>query len=293
MKRIPDVSIIVPNYNSSDLINGALESIVATAGDVPFDVIVIDDASTDGGLALVDEKYKRDPRFIFVQTEKNIGYSAVNIAYDRMHGRYLMTMDTDARLWPGALQALVAFMDTHPNAGAATAHLHYPNGSTQNYNRRLMTPTFAFYTTVIGRFIDKYLLGLRYYKSYHYDDLDTSRVFEIEEPVTASLILRREALGPYIIDPDLHIFVDVDLCRRIYDRGYKVYLVPGANTTHFKSAAASKRPIAWTERKYYEGLQIYFEKHYPASAPLMAVVLWVDRVMRSFLIRTVGRAPMR
>ena len=54
---------------------------------------------------------KRDPRFIFVQTEKNIGYSVVNIAYDRMHGRYLMTMDTDARLWPGALQALVAFMD--------------------------------------------------------------------------------------------------------------------------------------------------------------------------------------
>lgn len=293
MKSAPHVSIIVPNYNSSDLINGALESIVETAGDVPFDVMVIDDASTDGGFALVDEKYKNDPRFTFVQTEKNIGYSAVNIAYDRMHGRYLMTMDTDARLWPGALLALVTFMDTHPNAGAATAHLHYPNGSTQNYNRRLMTPTFAFYTTVIGRFIDKYLLGLRYYKSYHYDDLDTSRVFEIEEPVTASLILRREAIGPYIIDPNLHIFVDVDLCRRIYDRGYKVYLVPGANTTHFKSAAANKRPVAWTERKYYDGLQIYLKKHYPSSALLMSVVLWIDRMMRNFLIHTVGRAPMR
>jgi GT2 family glycosyltransferase len=293
MKSVPEVSIIVPNYNSSDLINGALESIVTTANDVTFDVMVIDDFSTDGGLALVDEKYKRDSRFTFVQTEKNIGYSAINIAYDRMHGRYLMTMDTDALLWPGALRALVTFMDTHPHAGAATAHLHYPDGSTQNYNRRLMTPMFAFYTTVIGRFIDKYLLWLRYYKSYHYDDLDTSRVFEIEEPPTASLILRREALGPYIIDPDLHIFVDVDLCRRIYDRGYKVYLVPSANATHSKSASASKRPIAWTERKYYEGLQIYFRKHYPVAAPLMSVILWIDRMMRNFLIHMVGRAPMR
>jgi GT2 family glycosyltransferase len=293
MNDVPEVSIIVPNYNSSDLINGALESIVATAGDVPFDVIVIDDASTDGGLTLVDEKYKRDPRFTFVQIEKNIGYSAVNIALDRMHGRYLMTMDTDALLWPGTLQSLIAFMDTHPHAGAATAHLHYPDGSTQNYNRRLVTPMRVFFTTVIGRVIDKYFLGLRNYKSYHYDDLDTTRVFEIEQTAVASLILRHEALGPYIIDPDLHMFVDVDLCRRIYDRGYKIYLVPDANATHSKSAAASKRPFAWQERKYYDGLMIYFKRHYPASVPLMALVLWIDRVMRALLIRTVGRAPMR
>lgn len=294
MKNVPKVSIIVSNYNSSDLINGALESLVSASGDVPFEVILIDDVSTDGGFALVDEKYKRDSRFSFVQCEKHIGFSALNLVLARTSGEYLMTMDTDTRVWPGALQALMTFMDTHPQAGAATANLHYPDGSLQNYHRRLMTPARSFFTTVIGRFIDKYLLGLRNYKSYHYDDLDATRVFEIEQPPTAFFIFRRAALDSYIVDPDFNnVFLDVDLCRRIYNRGYKIYLVPDANVTHIKSVAANKKPNLWRDRQYYRDQLFYFKKHYPAYAPLMAVVLWIDRAMRNLLIRTLGRAPMR
>jgi GT2 family glycosyltransferase len=294
MNDVPEVSIIVSNYNSSDLINGALESLVSTADGVPFEAVIIDDVSTDGGFALVDEKYKRDPRFAFVQCEKHVGFSALNLALARTRGKYLMTLDTDTRVWPGALLALVAFMDTHPQAGAATANLHYPDGSLQNYHRRLMTPLRSFFTTVPGRFIDKYFLGLRNYKSYHYDDLDTTRVFEIEQPPTAFFIFRRAALDAYIVDADFnHVFLDVDLCHRIYGRGYKIYLVPDANVTHIKSAAANKKPNLWRDRQYYKDQLLYFKKHYPAYAPLMAVVLWIDRVMRSFLIHTVGRAPMR
>lgn len=294
MKDVPDVSIIVSNYNSSDLINKALESVVSTAGDVPFEVILIDDASTDGGFALVDEQYRRDPRFTFMQCEKHVGFSALNAALDRTHGKYLMTLDTDALLWPGTLQTLVSFMDAHPEAGGATASLYYPNGSPQNYHRRLMTPRHAFFTTVPGRFIDKYLLGLRNYKSYHYDDLDTSRVFEIEQPPTACLMFRRAPLDSYIVDPDFnHVFLDVDLCRRIYDRGYKIYLVPDAKVTHVKSVAANKKPNLWRDRQYYNDLMTYFKKHHPVSVPLMAIVLWVDRMLRSLLISMLGRAPMR
>jgi GT2 family glycosyltransferase len=294
MKKIPDVSIIVSNYNSSDLINSTLESIVSTAGEVPFEALVFDDASTDGGLALVDETYKKDARFTFLQNKKNVGYcGGLNIAGDRARGAYLMTLDTDARLLPGALRSLVAFMEAHPGAGAATANLSNPDGSTQNYYRRLMTPSAGFFTTVLGRFIDKYLLGLRNYKSYHYYDLDTTRIFELEQVPVACLILRREALGFRIVDPDFLHFGDVDLCRGIYDRGYKIYLVPDAKATHSKSAAFSKKPKAWKEHNYYDSLSLYFKKYYPASAPLMSALLWLDRVMRDILERTVGRAPMR
>lgn len=294
MKGVPIVSIIISNYNSSDLINGTLEPIVSTAGDVQFEVIVIDDVSTDGGFALVDEKYKRDQRFIFIQCEKHVGYSALNVALNRTRGKYLMTLDTDARLWPGALQALVTFLEENPRAGGATASLFYADGSIQNYHRRLMTPMHSFFTTVVGRFIDKYLLGLRNYKSYHYNDLDTTRVFEIEQPPTACFMFRRAALDSYIVDPDFNqVFLDVDLCRRIYNKGYKIYLVPDAKVTHFKSVAANKKPNLWRDIQYYRDQLIYFKKHYPAYATLMALVLWVDRMMRSMLIYTVGRAPMR
>lgn len=294
MTRAPKVSVIVSNYNSSDLINAALESLFSNAGTVSFEVILIDDASTDGGFALVDEKYKKDPRCVFIQCEAHIGFSAMNIGLPRMRGTYLMTLDTDALLWPGALGALVSFMDARPEAGGATASLYYPDGSPQNYHRRLMTPRHAFFTTVPGRFIDKYFLGLRNYKSYHYDDLDTSRVFEIEQPPTASFIFRRALIGPYIVDPAFtQVFLDVDLCRRIYDQGYKIYLVPEAKATHIKSAAANKKPNLWRDRRYYSDQLTYFKKYYPVLAPFMGALLWVDRSLRSLLIRVVGRAPMR
>lgn len=293
MKKDPDISILVSNYNSSSLINGALESIVSTAGDVAFDGMILDDASTDGGLALVDEKYKNDSRFLFVQNEKNVGYHAINVAITTMRGKYLMTLDTDATLLHGTLRSLIVFMDTHPEAGAATGNLHYPDGRVQNYYRRLMTPLYAFYTSVIGRFIDKYFLGLRYYNAYHYQNIDMTRMFEIEQPVVACLILRREAIGAMVMDPDYEHFGDVDLCRRIYDRGYKIYLVPDAKVLHIKSASFNKKTSAWRERKYYAGLATYFKRYYPIRAPYIIAWMCMDRMMRVLLERTVGRAPMR
>ena len=293
MKDSPKVSIIVSNYNTSDLVNGALESIVLTAGDVAYDVMIIDDASTDGGLTRIDGKYKQDRRFTFVQNERNVGFPAMNIARDRMHGTYLMMLDSDARLVSGALRTLLTFMEAHPDAGAATANLHNADGSVQHYYRRLMTPTLGFYTTVLGRFIDKYLLGLRHYKFYHYDHLDTTHDVALEQVPTACLIMRREALGSRIVDPDFHLFVDVDLCHRLYDRGYKVYLVAEALAIHLKSRSFGKRESVWRRREYYRSIGIYFEKHYPLWAPVMRIMLWLDRLMRSCMWHTIGREPIR
>ncbi|HEY4501187.1 MAG TPA: glycosyltransferase [Candidatus Paceibacterota bacterium] len=294
MKSAPDISIVVSCWNASDIVESALESIVATAGDVAVEVTIIDDASTDGGFAHVAEKFKSDTRFTFVKNETNVGISALNIMLERSRAKYILLLDSDARLLPGVLQALLAFMENTPNAGAATGNLHYPNGSLQNYYRRLMTPMRAFFTTVPGRFVDKYFLGLRNYNSYHYQDLDATRVFEIEQPPLSCLILRREALGSRILDPDFStLFIDVDLCRRIYDCGYKIYLVPDAKVTHIKSVDFSRRPRAARNLVFYTGLQSYFNKHYPASALLMSVIMLVDRVLRALMERTIGRAPMR
>lgn len=294
MNRAPEVSIIVSNYNSSDLINGALESVVATAGDVSFEVVLIDDASTDGGFTLVSDVYKQDSRFVFVQNEKNVGYAALNVLQSRLHGEFYMTLDTDARLLPGALQSLVTFMRTHPHAGGATANLRNPDGSTQNYYRRLMTPTRGFYTTVPGRFLDKYFFRLKQYKSYHYDDLDVSRVFEIEQPPTACLMFRPEALDTPVLDSEYRfLFLDVDLCHRIYQKGFKLYLVPDAQVTHIKSVSFGRRTTASRERQYYRDLNVFFKKHYTKMHLFMRALLWVDRVLRMLLERTVGHVPMR
>ncbi len=293
-KKNPTISIVVSSWNAADIIGEALESIVATAGDLHFDVTVIDDASTDGGCANVDAKIKNDPRFSFVRNEVNVGVAALNVMLLRTQAKYIVTLDTDARLKPGALQEMLAFMETHSEAGAVTANLLNPDGSIQFYYRRILTPSFYFFTTPMGRFIDKYLLSLRYYKRYRYVGLDVSDNPELEQPPIACLMLRREILGSYIFDPEFRLFMlDVDLCKRIYDKGYKIYLVSAAKAVHLKTASASKRGKEWLDRELNRSFMLYFKKQYPLSVPWVWVVFTLDHLLRMFLLRTVGREPMR
>jgi GT2 family glycosyltransferase len=292
MKTAPHISIGVSSWNTSNIVEDALQSIVATAGDLDFDVTVIDDASTDGGLAHVEEKFKNDSRFTFLKNNENLGVPSLNIAFERSKSKYFVTFDSDARLMPGTLQMLVAFMENHPESGSATAHLLNADGSTQYYFRRILTPSRFFFTTTMGRLIDKYFLGLRNFNSYRYVGLDLTQNPEVEQLPTACLILRREALTSYIFDPKFRVFMpDVDLAKRLYDSGHKSYLVSEAKVLHLKSQSNSKRGKAWIDAEVSKTAVMYFKKHYPFWFPVMWLVMKLDRFSRFVMLRTIGREP--
>lgn len=295
MRPIPEVSIVVSSWNASDIIEEALDSIVQTAGNLAINVTAIDDASTDGGISKVAEKFKHDVRFSFVVNTVNIGQSALNIMLARSKAKYILTLDTDARLEPGALRTLFDFMERHPEAGAASAKLLNPDGSLQRYYRRILTPVLYIFNTSIGRIFDKYLFGLHYYKRYRYDGLDLAHNPELEQPPIACLIIRRAALAPdtYIFDPQFKLFMlDVDLPKRLYSRGYKVYLVSDAEVVHLKTASASKRGKAWLDRELDRSFMLYFKKHHPYLTPLIWLVHLADGWLRA-LLRIAGHEPSR
>jgi GT2 family glycosyltransferase len=261
---------------------------------VHAEVWVIDNASTDGGFSLVDPIFKNNPLFSFVQNEKNIGLVAFNTIFANTSSKYFLTFDADARLHPKALQSLISFLEENHHAGAVTANLVNADGSLQRYFRRLMTPKLAFYTTVIGRVIDKYFFGLYFYHHYHYQDETLIALTEIEQPSVTCLLLRRGAFGPCVIDPETPFyFTDVGLCKRIYNHGYKIYLLPSAVATHLKSTSFSKMKNVWRTREYYRSLMVYCKKYYPGVAPLLWLILWLDRGLRTVLIHTIGREPIR
>ncbi len=294
MKETPDISIVVLNWNTSYLLTRALESIISAAGDINYEVIVIDNASTDGGFKHVPENIRHNPRFTFIQNEKNLGWAAINIMLEQSHTKYIATIDPDALLRPGALQSLYRFMEEHPEAGAATASLFNPDGSPQLYYRRIMTPSIYFFTTIIGRVIDKYLLNLRRWKQYRYEDLNINVLSEVEQPAWPCLMWRREALGTYIVDEQIPFyFLDVEMSRSLYNRGYKIYLVPDATITHLKSTSYNKKESSWRRKEYNRSLMVYFKKHYPFSAPLVWVAAWIDRALRALSRAFLGREPLR
>ena len=297
MKR-PDISIIVSCWSASDIIEDSLRSIADTATDISVEVFVIDDASPDAEeLRPIEEKFKQDERFTFIYNQENIGYSkTANMLLERATGKYLMTFDTDARVKPGSLRSLYDFMEQNPQAGAALGKLLNPDGSLQYYYRRILTPVYYFSTTPLGRFIDKYFLGLRWFKAYHYDDLDLTKTSEMEQPPVACLIIRREALrpDPHIFDPRFRLYMlDVDFAKTLYDRGYKIYVVHDAPVVHIKTATASRRGWTWLERELYKSFRDYFRKHYPALYPIILLTIWLDIGTRTLLRATTKKDLMR
>lgn len=293
MKEQLDISVVVLNYNTSDLLLGALESIVSSTSGLSYEVVVIDNASTDGGMANARTALGEDSRFTFIQRETNIGWAAINIMLERK-GKYIATVDPDAIVHNGALETLFSFLESHPRAGAVTAKLLNPDGTPQLYYRRIMTPSFYFFTTVLGRGIDKYFLGLTRWKQYRYEGETLLETTEIEQPAWPTLMWRREALGAYIVDKEIPFyFVDVDMSRRVYDNGYKIYLVPEATITHLKSASFGRTKNAWREREYGRSLKFYFKKHYPAFVPVLFMLAALDICMRAAVRAVAGREPLR
>lgn len=294
MKEPIDLSIVVLNWNTSELLAGALESIVSTVGQLAVEVVVIDNASTDGGLDKVPQKFKDDSRFSFIQRDTNIGWAAINLMLERAQGKYIVTVDPDAIVHPGALQALYAFMEATPLAGAATAALLNTDGTPQIYFRRIMTPSICFYTTVFGRALDKYFFNLKHFRHNRYADLDVSRISEVEQPSWPCLIWRPVALGEYIVNKEIPFyFVDVDMSQRIYKHGYKIYIVPEAVATHLKSTSFSRANNAWRNNEYNRSLLVYLRTHYPVQLLWLGPLIFLDRGVRFVILKLTGRELLR
>ena len=110
-----DVSIIIINWNTKKLLSDCLRSVYENAGDVDYEVIVVDNASTDGSVEMV----KRDfPQVILIENVANRGFAAANnqgMAVAK--GRYVLLLNSDTLVLDDAIVSTVRFADRHPRAG--------------------------------------------------------------------------------------------------------------------------------------------------------------------------------
>jgi len=265
-KRI-DVSIVIINWKTTDKLKKCIDSIVDTATGVQYEAFIIDNASDSEGFDELMRKYLGNGDLIFFKNDKNEGGVAVNRIATRMKGRYLLMLGPDTIMLDLALQKMIAFMDSMSQAGAASAKLLNPDRSPQMYYYKLWDISMVFYVdTILGRVIDRifFLNGKR--KFYLGMNLDVNSVIEIDQPPAACLIVRPELLlrDGYIIDPLFPFYYnDVDCCKRVWNSGHKIYLLPSVNVIHDQRASFKKADELWKRREYIKGQMRYFRKYYP------------------------------
>lgn len=284
-----DLSIIIVNWNTRDLLSRCLNAIYSNLDEVVAEVLVVDNASTDGSQAFLRLEY---PQVRLIQNDANVGFAAANNAgMQEAKGRYYLLLNTDTFVHPGAVESLVRFMDEHQDAGAGGCRLYYADGSLQRSCTAFPTISTELWQALwLDRVFPKSTVFGKYWMSYW--DYNDAR--EVDSVIGACLILRREAInevGPF--DESYFMYSEeVDLCYRLKQAGWKVRYTPKATATHIWGGTSKRIQEETTFLRLYKSRMIFFRKHYGRiSALIFKLLLTVGSFMRvvggaaAFLLR--------
>ncbi len=255
-----DLSIIIVSYNTRDLLRDCLHTVYASQGDFSYEVIVVDNCSTDASAEMVRQEF---PQVKLVASEINGGYAyANNLGLREAQGKHLLLLNPDTVLPPTALRDMLAFMNEHPDAGVVGPKLVLADGNLDLACRRSFpTLDVAFYR--LAGLAKRYPSSPRYNR-YNLGYLDSDQLAEVDSVVGAFMWIRREALDQAgLLDERFFAYAeDVDLCYRIkVEHGWRVYYNPAVVVTHYKGQASRQRTGVMTIQ-FYRAMWLFHKKHY-------------------------------
>ncbi|MBC7223885.1 MAG: glycosyltransferase family 2 protein [Anaerolineae bacterium] len=252
-----DLSIIIVNWNVRDLLARCLGSIQEEAECIqghllslassPYtcEVIVVDNASSDGSVEMVRSAF---PWARLVVNSDNLGFTRANNQGMAMAtGRYLLLLNPDTEVRPGALHAMLQWMDRNPSVGGLGPLVRYPDGSVQPTRRRFPTLATAFLeSTFLQQWFPRNAVARRYYLADRPDDVEQ----RVDWVVGACLLLRGEAVrqvGP--LDEGFFMYSEeLDYCYRLRAAGWEVAYLPAAEVVHHEGRSSEQVPVA---RQYH------------------------------------------
>jgi len=266
-----DLSISIVNYNTKDFVLGLIRSILENTRRISTEIFVVDNNSTDGSVEAIKKEY---PQVQVIANRKNLGFgAATNQVIRASRGRYVVTFTTDTVVLPESMDILVEFMDRNPQAGAVGPKIVNPDGTVQTSGKTFPTPLVALLvTTGLGRLFPK----SRALQNYYLPMKEYDRFREVDQLSGACLLVRRETIEDVgLLDEDFFIYCeDVDWCRRMRQRGWKLYYLPQAQVIHHKGES-SKKSSHQAIKIYYRSLRHFYRKHYAPQIPRLLNAFWL------------------
>jgi len=255
---VVDLSIIIVNYNVKYYLRECLQSVYCATERVSFEIIIVDNNSTDGSVDMVKNEF---PEVKLIENCQNLGFAkATNQVLREHEGKYALLLNPDTVVLPNALDKMVEFMEANPQAGALGCKLLYPDGSLQRSCRSFPTLTTTFFeNTGLEKFFPKNKLVAKYKMGYwDYNDLR-----EVDQPMGSALMIRREVIRQVgLLDERFYMFFEeVDWCFRAKKRGWKIYFIPRAEIIHYGGQSA-RSTMSEMMIQGYKSKHKFFRKHY-------------------------------
>ncbi|MDO8461048.1 MAG: glycosyltransferase family 2 protein [bacterium] len=278
-----DLSIIIVSYNTKEFLLKCLQSIIENIGDLKIEIVVVDNASTDG---TISEVQSYSSKLKIIENAKNVGFSkANNQGVKEANGRYLLFLNPDTIVHSKTLEEMVEFMDNNKEAGAATCKVELPNGKLDDASHRgFPTPWRAFcYFSGLSKILPRSKL----FSGYSLGFMNLSVTHEIDACAGAFMMVRKEAgekIGWW--DEDYFWYgEDLDFCYRLKQKSWKIYFIPDVSILHYKGVSGGIKEIsnhittATEETKIratkarFEAMRIFYKKHYQNKYP--EIITWL------------------
>jgi N-acetylglucosaminyl-diphospho-decaprenol L-rhamnosyltransferase len=278
-----DTGVIVVSYNPRDLTLQAVASARRATSGLDARVIVADNGSADGTVEAVRRAY---PEVTVLENPDNPGYgTAVNRAAMAQRSTHLCAMNADVVLEPESLRELRQFLSMNRSCALVGPALAYPDGRPQPSAKRFPTLGMA-----LGEVLALHVLAPRnpWVRRFYYEDRDLTRATEVDTVSGAVMMLRGTAFETVQgFDEGFRMyFEEIDLCRRLRDRGHSVALCPAARAVHRHGASTRQTSVRQVE--YYVSYVRYFRKHHGCAAAAIlraAVVLGALTRMAALVFR--------
>ena len=258
--------MIIVNWNTKELLRNCLTSIYQRTGDIDYEVIVVDNASTDGSTEMVKNDFQQ---VTLIENPENRGFATANnqgIAIAK--GRYVLLLNSDTVVLDNSIANTVSFTDSHPQAGVIGCRVLNPDGTVQ--------PTCFMFPSILNMLLSStYLYKLfpksRFFGRERMTWWDRSDVREVDVVTGCFMLVRREAIEQVgVMDERFFMYgEETDWCYRFKKKGWKVMFAPVGQIIHFGGQSTSQKPAAMIVQLRLSILK-FIRKHYGWPAHIIA-----------------------
>jgi GT2 family glycosyltransferase len=279
-----DISVIIVTWNSSQEISACVNSVIAAAKELTAELIIIDNNSSDNSFQIINKiSY---PKLQTVKNADNLGYTkAVNQGIKLSKGKYVLLLNPDTVLHENSIKLMYDFLELNSGYGACAPLMKNPDGSVQYSVRNFPTYWRMFTEFSLLAYI---LPGTKLFGSWKAKYIDYSKDQDIEQPMAAAFMIRSQLLAEIgNMDERYSMFFnDVDLCKKVYDTGSKIRLLPSSIVTH-EHGASIKKDRTRMINIWNEDCAKYFEKHFGKGFLFiwLNINLKISGFIRVFLIK--------
>ncbi len=278
----PDVSIILSAWNVCALLRDAIRSVYEKTQGVRYEIIVVDDASTDGTVEMLRSEF---PGVRVIAMEKNVGFSrANNMGAEIAKGKYIFLLNTDTLLVNNALRILVEYLDTHPDVAVCGGCLKFPD--MRNHISYGHFPSFH-QAIVDALFLNDLFPSAQLPNRGAYPPASVVDPREVDYVTGAAILIRKELVDRYgLFDERYRAYCEeTDFCYRMkHEAKKKIMYIPDAQVIHF--AGVSYRNVKkYQTQLMYSSYDKFLKKYHGAFYSFATRLLYAFH----FSVRTLSR----